>query len=200
LINSPSRLHSQHPDSSCNTFLFFDSVHLLKNIRNNLLNSKNFVFPAFSFSINDVSISSEDGYITWRNIHEIHDLDSHLKANLHKAPKLTYQSLHPGNKKQNVKLALSIFDDTTIAACKSFFLDRSDVSAFLTLINHWWKISNSKLIYTPSPLCNAVVPDDGKVAFMEAMATWIERWSSSALTFCFSKQTADAMVHTLKHS
>ena len=31
-------------------YLFFDSVHLMKNIRNNLLNNKMFLFPAFSFS------------------------------------------------------------------------------------------------------------------------------------------------------
>ena len=30
-------------------YLFFDSVHLLKNIRNNLLNNKRFIFPAFNF-------------------------------------------------------------------------------------------------------------------------------------------------------
>ena len=31
-------------------YLFFDSVHLMKNIRNNLLNNRRFLFPAFSFS------------------------------------------------------------------------------------------------------------------------------------------------------
>ena len=30
-------------------YLMYDSVHLIKNVRNNLLNSKRFVFPAFSF-------------------------------------------------------------------------------------------------------------------------------------------------------
>ena len=32
------------------SYLFFDSVHLLKNIRNNLLNSRRFIFPEFQFS------------------------------------------------------------------------------------------------------------------------------------------------------
>ena len=114
---------------------FFDTVHLLKNVRNNLLNSKQFAFPAFNFSINDSQCSSQNGYITWRNVHEIYDQDCALKANLRKAPKLTYQSLHPGNKKQSFTFALS-FDSTTIAACKIYFPDRGDVTAFLTLINH----------------------------------------------------------------
>ena len=33
------------------TYLFFDMVHLIKNVRNNLLNKKKFVFPKFSFDL-----------------------------------------------------------------------------------------------------------------------------------------------------
>ena len=32
------------------TYLYFDTVHFMKDIRNNLLNSKKLVFPAFEFS------------------------------------------------------------------------------------------------------------------------------------------------------
>ena len=45
--------HIKHSHNSTKTYLFFDNVHLVKNIRNNLLNCKKFVFPAFSFSLND---------------------------------------------------------------------------------------------------------------------------------------------------
>ena len=38
-----------HPKKKTVINLFFDAVHLLKNIRNNLLNSKRFIFPAFYF-------------------------------------------------------------------------------------------------------------------------------------------------------
>ena len=102
-------------------------------------------------------------------------------------PVLRYQSLHPENKKQSVKLALSVFDCTTMAACKSYFPDRSDVSGFLTLINHWWLLSNSKQTFCPNPLGNAVVANDGKILFMNSMAHWIEDWSFTSATFCFSK-------------
>ena len=44
---------------------FFDNVHIVKNIRNNLLNAKKFVFPAFSFKIGELaSIVSQNGYIS----------------------------------------------------------------------------------------------------------------------------------------
>ena len=47
--------------------------------------------------------------------HQVHERDQELQANLKKAPKITYQVLHPGNNKQNVQLALNVFDETTTA-------------------------------------------------------------------------------------
>ena len=60
-FDSTSLLQFQHLDSTCITYLFFDTVHLFKNIRNNLINSKIFGFPSFSFNINDVHVSLESG-------------------------------------------------------------------------------------------------------------------------------------------
>ena len=39
-----------HSTSDRRTYLFYDSVHLFKNVRNNLLNSRRFIFPIFYFS------------------------------------------------------------------------------------------------------------------------------------------------------
>ena len=111
-----------YPQSSWKTYLFYENVHLAKNIRNNLLNSQKFVFPAFCFSIKNIVVASlQAGYISWRDFKDVHEDDAKLKANLRKAPKLTYEGLHPGHNKQNVNLALAIFHDTTIAAIKSYF-------------------------------------------------------------------------------
>ena len=109
-----------HSQSSCKTFLFYDNVHQAKNIRNNLLNVQKFFFPAFCFSIkNTVVASSQAGCISWKEFKDAHEEEAKLKAN--KAPKLTYEVLHPGHNKQNVNLALAIFHDTTIDAIKSYF-------------------------------------------------------------------------------
>ena len=86
------------------------------------------MFPSFSFEHNDLKISCPPGYISWCDLHKIFEKDSKLKGNLKKAPKLTYEVLHPGNKKQSVPLALSIFDETTIAACRSYFPEREDMA------------------------------------------------------------------------
>ena len=45
------------------TYMFFDTVHLLKNIRNNLLNTKKFVFPEFSYNQGNIQLHCPQGYI-----------------------------------------------------------------------------------------------------------------------------------------
>ena len=123
------------PDNISKIYLFYDNVHLLKNIRNNLLNSRKFVFPSFSHSINDdCIINVPAGYISWSDLHNIYDKDEKLDGNLRKAPKLGYKSLHPGDNKQNVELALAIFHETTIAASRNYYPEREDISRFLDLI------------------------------------------------------------------
>ena len=99
----------------------------MKNIRNNLLNAKKFVFPPFSFDQENITVSCLAGYITWGSLHRVYNNDSKLKANLRKAPNLTYRALHSGNKKLSVPLALALFDDTTVAAFKRYFTQRKDV-------------------------------------------------------------------------
>ena len=115
-----------------------------------------------------------------------------------KAYKITYQVLHPGNNKQSFNLAQAIFDETTIAAFKSYFPDRHDIYGFLYIINVWWQISNSKSRYSPSLLNNAVIADDGKPEFLTYFADWLEKWSSESSNFLLTKQTSNALIQTLR--
>ena len=94
------------PNNSDEDLLIF---HLLKNIRNNLLNAKRFLFPSFLFQGFSEDINFSGGEICWHLLNCVYERDSNLQANLRKAPKLTYETLHPGNKKQNVQLALIYF-------------------------------------------------------------------------------------------
>ena len=99
-----------------------------------MLNDKKFVFPAFSFQINGRIVEADAGYITWSDLKQIYE-DSNLSANLRKANKLAFWSLHSFNNKQNENLALYFFDHAAIAASKSYFPKRKDMHNFLTLIN-----------------------------------------------------------------
>ena len=112
-------------------YLFYDNPHLMKNIRNNLLAAKKFVFPEFSHSIkHEETINVPAGYITWGNLHTVHDMDEKLQGILRKAPELKYKALHPGNNKQSVPLALAIFAPTTLPLLKIIFLKEQILQGF----------------------------------------------------------------------
>ena len=195
-FNSESKLFFEHPDNhGKRTYMFFDTVHLMKNVRNNLLNGKK--FPEFSYHKFNKPLVCTSGYISWGELHKVYDKDKELKGNLRKAPKLSYQALHPGNNKQSVPLALSIFHETTIAAIRSYYPNRPDFSGFLNLINTWWTISNSKERFTTNPLGNAVILGDHKTDFLRIFAFWIQNWSESP-AFTLTKQTSAALIQTLR--
>ena len=198
LFHSDSNLFFEHPvNHGKRTYMFFDTVHLIKNIRNNLLNGKKFVFPEFSFNQLNIPLHCSEGYISWGDLYNIFDKDKELKGNLRKAPKLSYQALHPGNNKQSVPLALALFQESTIAAAKSYFPNRQDIHGFLNLIHVWWTISNSKQRFSPNPLGNAVISNDNKTNFIRSFAHWIQEWSQSP-AFTLTKQTSSALVNTLQ--
>ena len=90
--------------------------------------------------------------------------------------KLNYQSFLPGNRKQSVSLALSIFNETTIAASRCYYSNRPDRSAFLQFVYSWWLISNSKNWFHPNPLGNDVVVDGYRLKFFfSEFADWFEQ-------------------------
>ena len=110
-----------HSTSHRGTYLFYDSAHLL-------------IFPKFHFSD---FISLPAGKISWKLLHYVFDEDENLQGNPRKANKLTYKNLHPGDSKQNVPLALAIFDPTTSAAIENYFPEYNAAAQFLRLINLW---------------------------------------------------------------
>ena len=110
------------------------------------------------------------GYIGWTGLYNIYDKDKELKGNLRKALKLSYQTLHPGNNQDNVRLALILFHDTTIAAEKSYYPNREDVSGLLNVIHTSWIISDSKQRYSANTLRNTIVLNDNKTYFFRLLA------------------------------
>ena len=133
----------------------------MKNVRNNLLKCKRFIFHLFEFSGFKDSINVPGGEIAWKTFHDVFERDTNLHADLRKAPKLTIKVLQPVNSKLNVPNALVMFDVTTIAAVKSHFPEEASAGAFLTLLRKWWVLSNSKARYaTAYYLGNAAVIGD----------------------------------------
>ena len=71
-------------------YLFFDSVHLLINMRDNLFNSRRIIFSQFNFDEFYDSINLDAGEITWKLLHDVYDKDENLPGTLKKTYKLTY--------------------------------------------------------------------------------------------------------------
>ena len=164
IINHPSNINN-------GIYIFFDSAHLLKTIQNNLFNSRRFIFPQFNFDEFYDRTNLDAGELTWKLLHDVYNKDENLLGTLKKTYKLTYKSLHPGDTKQSVSLAFSIFDATALAAIESYYPDRYDVSGFFKLINLWWTISNSKQRYnTNFRIGNEAVEGDNKPLFLRAFA------------------------------
>ena len=128
--------------------MLHDAVHLIKNLRNNLLNYKHFIFPAFEYDAFEDPISFKGGQISWKLFQDVFEKDSLLEANLRKAPKITHKVLHAGNCNQNVPAALEIFYESTSAALTSYFFEKKNQTEFLKLFNTWWIISNSKVQFS----------------------------------------------------
>ena len=84
-------------------------------------------FSVFTFKQFQNVTEIPERYISRIMFYKIYEKGIHIWADLKKAPKLTYLATHPGNKKQNVALALTVFDDTNSAAIKRYCLNRLNV-------------------------------------------------------------------------
>ena len=134
-------------------------------------------------------------------LHDVHEKDQKLDANLRKAPKLTSKVLHPGKYKQNVQLALDIFHETIIAAISLYFPNCNGAVGFLKIFTTWWTISNSQDQYCFGNYIGwAAVQNDSKPEFMHKMTAWLKRWDNSKIPnyekFTLSAQTSSALQRT----
>ena len=178
-ILEPSVPHPSDPTRTLN--LMFDFVHIIKTIRNNWINQKDpnhtFTFPSFDDFTLSNSASFEDIRVLYKE-----EQRSVAKT----AHRLTAKSCWPSNlERQNVGLALRIFNDSTSAALQ---LKRSkkelsvQTSEFISLITRIWKIFN---VGTPNkgvrlndtdsqPLRN----NDTRFIFLSRVVEWLDFWKS----------------------
>ena len=107
-----------------------------------------------------------------------------------------YRAMLPGNNKQSVNLALSIFHESTIAASKSYFPERKYISGYLSLIHTRWTIIKSQDRFCSNQLGNAVIGVDGTNEFFLSFAEWLNNWSESPV-LCLTPHTSDVLIRTL---
>ena len=97
-----------NPNTSLIVYSLFYTVHLIKNIRNNLIGARFFQIPQLQLELQELTLIVPAGNVFWRSLHKVHDADHSLNFHLRKAPSLNYQALHRGNNKQSVPLDLAI--------------------------------------------------------------------------------------------
>ena len=76
---------------------------------------------------------SVDGEVSWSLLHQVLEKEKKCEENKYPAPKLTAPNLHPGICKQNVGKALAIFEPSTIAADRMYFLNPRTQQSFFIL-------------------------------------------------------------------
>lgn len=206
LFGSSSKVSSCYPHPSDPTrplFFVIDPVHLLKCIRNNWINQKNYGTCMFFPSLVDLNSDPKIITASFKTLRDLHskEEDQLIKA----APTLSVKALNPSNmERQNVKLALKVFNLSTIAALETcgprYSLQHAAGTAeFLKVVETWWKIVNVK---SPSkgrrlrddlqtPIAEKLCP---QVEFLETIMQWLDVWEG--LKFdngIFTRETHSAL-------
>lgn len=187
-----------------NLFFLFDSVHLLKCIRNNWLglsdSAKTFIFQDVS---NEGTRKASLSHV--RQLHES-EKDSIVKL----APSLTQKALYPSNiERQNVKLVLQMFDEKVSVALNHIGQhsgrDVSGTQAFIDLIIKLWEILNVKSTskgfrkrdVDSNPIYKV---DDKRISFLNDVHNWLCKWenfSQKAREGRLTNETLVALKHTV---
>ena len=102
----------------------------MKNIRNNLLNDKKFVFPKFIYNDGlNIDISFPVGFIQWKDLYDIYDKDKGCQLIWIRFPNfLTNPSTQGITSKCTTSRA--IIHEAAIAAARGYFPTRLDLSGF----------------------------------------------------------------------
>lgn len=136
--------------------------------------------------------------------------DSERSATVKLAPDLTCPALHPSNiQRQNVKLALKVFDEKNVAALqqfgKSLNCNFSGTENFICSIVRLWKIFNVKHFLQGQrlndELCEPIFTvDDGKLLYLKSFHSWLNAWENCNIQprqGILSKETMFALKHTV---
>ncbi|CAL1266481.1 unnamed protein product [Larinioides sclopetarius] len=169
------------PDSKL--FFLFDTVHLIKSVRNNWFNKKT-LGQVLCFPSPDNSSK-----ISLAKLQDLKDIYETEKLNLiKKAPKLSQKVLYPTSfEKQNVLLALNIFHDSNSAAlaqeAEEKGKDTMGTKKFIDQFLKWWNIVNVKNYEKgkrlKNPFCDPIKSSDQmSMVFLNKFYVWLVSWEN----------------------
>ena len=207
-----------HPnDPNLKLFVLFDFVHIIKSIRNNWLNLKDYdhtftypnplIFPNFD----DVNKIRAARFQDIRLLYK--DEQSSLIKQAHR---LTSKACWPTMlERQNVNLALKVFDTSTYAALTIFNTthssSQSQTPEFLDIIIKVWKIFNinttHKHIRLNDEFSKPLEHNDERFTFLKLIANWLNCWRCrqgkhgklSPQTFTSFSHSCLALIEIVNH-
>ena len=106
-----------------------------KNIRNNLLNHKQFIFPSFKLDGIKDPVNVPGREIKWKYFHDVHDKNVLLETHMKKSSKANNEGTTLRKVQSKVPEALAIFHETTDVAIQSYFPDEKSTVDFLKLFS-----------------------------------------------------------------
>lgn len=206
LFSSPPKLQTayEHPkDSERQLFFLFDTVHLLKCIRNNWLNQEDqiIIFP-------DPQVDNEDTINQIASFNALKEMHAAEKSSILKyGYNLNLKTLYPSSmERQNVKLALNVFDRRTVSALRLYGPQKSlsnwsSTALFIEHICTWWDVVNVKTPWKGVRLRNdfqkPVTHSNCKqIEFLSTFLCWLEQWEKFPKEARLTDQTHSALAHT----
>lgn len=180
-------------------FFLFDTVHLFKSIRNNWLNNKgrSFDFPEFN---NPCTIMSA----RLQHLEKIFKQEDKMLVKY--APALAPKVLFPNAfERQNVPLALRLFDDKNIIAIKHYeaLLGSNSVGTaeFIKIVRQWWTTVNVKTpfkgFHIREPLAIPISTSNSQgLDFLNNFCNWLTYWKNLPTGNKLSSRTHTALLHT----
>ncbi|GBM96249.1 hypothetical protein AVEN_126711-1, partial [Araneus ventricosus] len=166
-------------------FFLFDTVHLIKSVRNNWFNEKT-LGQVLCFPSPDNSSK-----ISLAKLQDLKDIYETEKSNLIKnAPKLSQKVLYPTSfEKQNVLLALNIFHESNSAALAHEAgekgKDTMGTKEFIDQFLKWWNIVNVKNSEKgkrlKNPFCDPIrSKDQMSMVFLNKFYDWLVSWNNKS--------------------
>lgn len=208
LLSNPPKLsivYKNPADFTKPLFFLFDSVHLLKCIRNNWLNQKSSAKEMFYPEFRKEICFNETHVASFEALRKLHAIEEHSLLQYCKSVSL--KALYPSNiERQNVKLALQIFNEHVVAALRTFGIKNEvneslGTAMYIEIILKWWTVCNVQTSFKGVRLNNELGKPlsigDSRIEFLYDFLDWLDKWNELPNNYGkLTKETFNALHHT----
>lgn len=194
LFCNPEQLSIVYPHPVVHSrplFFLFDSLDVLKCIRNNWLAQKDknkcMMFPKFCHDGNHELGNIQSA--PFSTLQKLHNLQS--QSLLKHGHKLTSEAISPAAlKRQNVSSVLQIFNEYTVKKLQMLGKQKclpnfAEVSGYIDIFYIWWTILNVKTLGNPycrlrNKYCDPLRFKNENFKFLSIFCNWLESWDRIA--------------------